>query len=194
MGSNALIPWSKKNKISPPERWLGVRWGERPSRAPGEHLEPAWACLKTSGETEVDSAIRVHVPEHCITSFTRYIILLQHETGRLATLTRTEAHMPEAKLGLPRMPPPRLFLLHQFPLHSFSCSQLIVSRGNHGGRALCANLSLFMTSPLTFSVVSISPSWSDSFIASSHPSATAGASNPSGQSRKEAPELGKGWG
>lgn len=155
-------------------------------------MEPGWACLKTSGETEVDSVICVHVPEHCITSFTRYIILLQHETGRLAILTRTEAHMPEAKLGLPRMPPSRVFLLHQFPLHSFSCSQFIVSRGNHEGRASCANLSLFMTSPLTFSVVSFSPSRSDSFIAS--PSATAGASNPVGQSRKEAPELSKGWG
>lgn len=161
----------------------------------GEHLEPGWACLKTSGETEVDSAIRVHVPEHRITSLRRYIILLQHETGRLAILTRTEAHMPQAKLGLPRMPPSRVVLLHQFPLHSFCCSRFIVSGGNHEGRAsLCADLSLFMTSPLTFSVVSISPSWSDSFIASSRPSATAGASNPSGQSRKEAPELGKGWG
>lgn len=66
--------------------------GERLSRAAGEHLEPGWACLKTSGETEVDSAICADVPEHCITSFGRYIILLQHETGRLAILTHRGTH------------------------------------------------------------------------------------------------------
>lgn len=70
---------------------------------------------------EVDSALRVHVPEHCITSFRRYIILLQHETGRLAILTRTEAHMPQAKraakdapfksISAPSVPPSFCLLL-----------------------------------------------------------------------------------
>lgn len=155
----------------------------------GEHLEPGWACLETSGETEVDSAIRVHVPEQRITSLRRYIILLQHETGRLTILTHRGTHAPGE------------WVCQGCPLQEQFCSitsPFILSAAPsvfHGGRASpCADLSLFMTSPLTFAAVSISPSRSDGLRASSRPSAAAGASNPPGQSRKEAPELGKGCG
>lgn len=60
------VQWNKTKTLQPSARQTLVSAGEPAVRPEG----PAWvglACLESSGEMDLDSAVRVHVPGPCIT-------------------------------------------------------------------------------------------------------------------------------
>ena len=109
--------WLTDRKSSPNTKlWSAWRLAEVASSYP----EPGSACLESSGESEVDFAIscwRARTP-HYIIHMLHNTLAVRHRpthTHTLTRLTHTQTHMPEAKLGLPRMSLLQMFLLHQFP-------------------------------------------------------------------------------
>lgn len=76
------------------------------------------ACLKSSGESEVDFAIscwRARAP-HYIIHMLHNNLAERHTHTHTHIYSQTQTHMLKAKLGLPWMPLLQMFLLCQFPV------------------------------------------------------------------------------
>ena len=127
-------PWLKDRQ--PSLSWAELSWAEWDR--PWSHKSLRSARLRSSGESGVGLLpSAADVPRQCITSFICYIILLQHDTHTHTRLTHT--HMPEAKLGLPRMSPfckcfcsvsfpgsYSLLVVHNVFMIAYDCAQLLL--------------------------------------------------------------------